>query len=374
MAVLDVFDVELEPAPLTEAEQIREDFFINSLKNFTSETGDFREALINAMGYTRAPVGGFEGFKTTFGEDVEGTTASRFGQTGVLSSTEARELFERGGSLVGAKIETSGISDDEMQSLVGVGGVVDTTTGVITIPGTFGGIQDPTITATGEGVSALGVPPLSPEEAEKQNITNQFMQELRGRTDTPSIPGRPQGELRRLSDDEYLSTLGATDQQVFRNFTAQVERQRLALEGKLPVSEGLKQQKADQYRQLQESSARSGNILEGDDPGTATSRTTAGTQTLLAFNKRFDAIEDAERRGEIQTGVANQAISRGLFSNLQQKDISNIAGFPASGFAPSPFAGQTGILSKRSIYNANARAGGLEAIAGLGTDILQAFI
>ncbi len=175
------------------------------------------------------------------------------------------------------------------------------------------------------------------------------------------------GELRRLTDEEYIGTLPEAQQQNYRNLSLQVERQRLALEGNLPVSEGLRQQKVDQFRVFKEAMARKGNIITGDDPGTATANTTAGIQSLNSFNDRFALAEDTERRGEIQTGQANINQNMGLISNLRQKNVEQLSTTPARNlFASNIFAGQSGLLSRQSLANAqfdaNAQEGNLKTL------------
>lgn len=87
-------------------------------------------------------------------------------------------------------------------------------------------------------------------------------------------------------------------------FNMRADRQKLALEGKLPISEGTTQAKQQQFQQLKETLARAGNPIIGDTPETAYSLTTPGSQALAEFTKRFGLLEDAERRGEIESGTA----------------------------------------------------------------------
>jgi len=168
--------------------------------------------------------------------------------------------------------------------------------------------------------------------------------------------GGESGEIRRLTDDEYLSTLGEVEQQQFRNYQLQIERQKRALEGNLPVSEALQQRKSENFRIFKEQQARIGNTITGDDPDTAVANTTAGTQSLNSFRDEFNLLEDAERRGEIQTGQANINQTRGLVSGLEGADYSRAIGFPQrhSGAAGAGILNQA--QGNQALFNAQRQA------------------
>lgn len=85
----------------------------------------------------------------------------------------------------------------------------------------------------------------------------------------------------------------------------QAERQKKALDGTLPVSKGLIERKAKEFELLKENAARKGHTITGDTPETATADSTAGNELLGQFNTRYGLMEDAERRGEIDSGTAN---------------------------------------------------------------------
>lgn len=89
----------------------------------------------------------------------------------------------------------------------------------------------------------------------------------------------------------------------------QAQRLKAALEGTLPVSQGSIQRKTEQFAQLKEQAARAGNPIFGDDPESAFSHSTAGTQMLKSFTDQWRSAEDAERRGDIQTGFGNLGTS-----------------------------------------------------------------
>jgi hypothetical protein len=77
-----------------------------------------------------------------------------------------------------------------------------------------------------------------------------------------------------------------------------------ALEGNAPISEGTRQRKASDFSILKENLARGGNLIEGNDPATATANSTAGQQALAEFNKTWGLLEDQERHGSIAQGAS----------------------------------------------------------------------
>lgn len=107
-------------------------------------------------------------------------------------------------------------------------------------------------------------------------------------------------------------------QKLYRNLQSQIERQTRALEGDLPVSEGLRQAREKEQGLLTEELARQG----------ARPVSTAGIQSQAEFDKRFDVREDFERRAEIQTGQANIGRSLGLLSNERDTRITQLANLP----------------------------------------------
>lgn len=324
-------DIEVEPAELSPTQLEIERLALDQLRRADIETGDLTEIILNSMGLTRAPEGEFGDF------DASGLSRKTAES---LTSNEISRIRERLGWPPGDTFNREEIIGIKNQ-LVGA----------------------PT-TEPGQ------IPTLTPE-----NIA-EIRQGL-GFSDVGALSAP--GTLRRLSDDEYISTLPEVQQQNYRNLSAQVERQRLALEGKLPVSEGLRQQKADEFRIFKEAQARLGNVITGEDPETAVAQTTAGIQSLNSFNDTFKLAEDAERRGEIQTGVANIRTNLGLVSDLAGREISRASAFPGRNLtALDPFAGQTGLLSRESLFSAQAQLSqqaGLGSIAGqLGGLVLEPLV
>ncbi len=173
------------------------------------------------------------------------------------------------------------------------------------------------------------------------------------------------GDLRRLSEEEYIGTLNEAGQLNYRNLTAQLERQSRALEGTLPVSEGLKRQEEDIIRRTVEEGNRLGQQISGSTVEDLFSSTTSGSQRIADLRRTLLTARDTERRGEIQTGQANINLNMGLVSNLRTKDVEQFTTFPGRNLFPIQ-QGITGLLGDQSIAQARldqiGQAGTLKAI------------
>lgn len=111
----------------------------------------------------------------------------------------------------------------------------------------------------------------------------------------------------------------------------QLDRQKKALAGDLPISEGTTQRKTQEWALFKEQMARAGNPVFGDSPEEAFSTSTAGTQALKAFNANWKLVEDSERRGEITTGASLLNQSIGLSSGLRSDAIQTAGAIPDLG-------------------------------------------
>jgi len=194
-----------------------------------------------------------------------------------------------------------------------------------------------------------------------ENLTSTILKAMR------IMPDAETGAYRRMTDDEYVDTLGDTEKLLFRNLGVMAERQEKALAGDVPVSEFLGQKKTDDFRVFKENQARLGNEIIGDDPDTATANTTPGIQSLNSFRDTWALTEEQERRNELQTTMGNVASSAGLLTNLSSDRYTKEMGFPGRyNFALAPYSSQAGLLSNQALYNAQARSQTQSDIFGLG--------
>jgi hypothetical protein len=113
----------------------------------------------------------------------------------------------------------------------------------------------------------------------------------------------------------------------------QAERTKKALSGELPLSEGTVSRKQAEWDQFKESMARAGNPIFGDSPESSFSNTTAGNESLQAFNQAWKVAEDAERRGDISVGAQLVNESTSLASSLRGAAYGASSGFRSSGLS-----------------------------------------
>lgn len=104
----------------------------------------------------------------------------------------------------------------------------------------------------------------------------------------------------------------------------QGERTQKALKGELPLSEGTVQRKAQDFQLLKENLARGGNAIIGDDPSSAYSLSSPGSQALKEFNSRYASLEDQERRGALDSGTSAYLQAVGLSGNLGKSDLGTV--------------------------------------------------
>ena len=168
--------------------------------------------------------------------------------------------------------------------------------------------------------------------AGKKFILNQAaVEDLRKRV---SAGQATQQELTDLETGIYKEgLLGLQSQlpQIMELNKLTLERQKKALEGTLPVSEGLMSRKTEDFIHLREAAARRGIQIEGDSPESATSQSSAGNELVGQFNRTYGLLMDAERRGEI-TGAPQQVYTPGPASQTSSYGQQ-------LGFATSPGAG-----------------------------------
>lgn len=129
-----------------------------------------------------------------------------------------------------------------------------------------------------------------------------------------------------------LTSLNSQLPQITELNQLSLDRQKRALEGTLPVSQGLLDQKTQDWMHLKESAARRGIVIDGEDPGAATSQSSAGNELVGQFNRTYGLLTDAERRGELSGGVPGQVYTPGPASSTPSYGQSlNFAQAPGSG-------------------------------------------
>ena len=131
--------------------------------------------------------------------------------------------------------------------------------------------------------------------------------------------------------------------------------------------------KEQEFQQFKESMARVGHEIKGDSPGTATSDTTPGIQALSEFNKRWGVVEEAEKRGELETGTTQLLQRMGIASNVGSQERAGLLSIPSayenaiSGYQRSmqPYQYYAGLGNERYLGNLGAET--QRYVAGLTT-------
>ena len=216
-------------------------------------------------------------------------------------------------------------------------------------------------TATQQAIENLAIEGLQKTDVATGDLTSTILSAMR------IMPDAETGAYRRMTDNEYIDTLGDTEKLLFRNLGVMAERQEKALAGGVPVSEFLGQKKTDDFRVFKENQARLGNEIIGDDPDTATANTTPGIQSLNSFRDTWALTEEQERRNELQTTMGNVASSAGLLTNLSSDRYTKEMGFPGRyNFALAPYSSQAGLLSDQALLNARMQSQTQTDVMGLG--------
>jgi len=153
-------------------------------------------------------------------------------------------------------------------------------------------------------------PTAAQQEAEKENLA--LIKEMRAERELfkpfyyqeLGLTETPEGELRKLTEEERIAGMSESDKMEYQNRLRQQERLTRALEGELPLSEGTIQRKGEELKELNERLTRVGST------GTVRQR------AMDLFQRRWAAIEDAERRGEISTGTSAVLQRMGVTSDI----------------------------------------------------------
>lgn len=194
-------------------------------------------------------------------------------------------------------------------------------------------------------------------------------------------------QQQRLSDlqsniyEQGLLGLQSQLPQISKLNDLELQRRERALNGTLPVSQGLIDRKAQDFTLLKEGAARRGIVIQGEDPSSATSQSTAGNELVGQFKRTYGLLEDAERRGELSStstpgivqggpgastygqtlNFATADSSSGLLPQYGQ--LSQLYGQAASPFQAQRFNEYQGLLNSYSQGLANKRG----TLYGIGT-------
>lgn len=150
-----------------------------------------------------------------------------------------------------------------------------------------------------------------------------FANQIKERTGQQAdISGRAMNFLGSFLDQ------GPTEFDTLNQEIASAEQQAYlrAIRGDLPLSERLKQERKQQFQVLKESAGQRGIRIDGDDPASATSESTAGIRVLSEFNKRFDLAAENERQAEKSFGGTQNLNRIGMMENVASNKFNRAAG------------------------------------------------
>ena len=171
--------------------------------------------------------------------------------------------------------------------------------------------------------------------------------------------------LYKLSEEELMAGMSASERARYENEKLMLDRQNKALKGELPVSEALSQNLAEQKTQGQ--SALSRNL------GTDWQNSTVGQKNLSLTQQREALIRDAASRDDLSTVTGLLGQQQGMINNqnmMSQQGISNYANRNMgliSGYqtAMQPGLAQMGYNAQMQMANMNANAQNQAGIYGL---------
>lgn len=121
-------------------------------------------------------------------------------------------------------------------------------------------------------------------------------------------------------------------------------------QGQLSVAQQQMRQK--EFERFREAAGRRGVRIEGDDPSTASSNSTAGIQLLSEFNKRYDSLADEQRRSDLNFGYTANTGRLGLINQAKQNYFgNNLALNDAYGGIQDVYGGHRAAKYNRSMAN-----------------------
>lgn len=230
------------------------------------------------------------------------------------------------------------------------------------------------------GGSAPAAPQLSQEEKDLYKKQGQILDQInsiygtsvKDFTEASDVLKRASGIYTTNADGTLSLDQGAIAKQTELN-KLNMDRYERALKGTLPVSEGLSQKQADDFKLLKENAARRGINITGESPEEATSDSTAGAALLGNFNKTYGLLADSERQYQLSNNT-NSSLS--LLGGSQAAGPASLIGSgnnlaSSYGQAAAPYANQRMLQYQAQLgqygYDQQAKSGILgSGLAGAG--------
>lgn len=235
----------------------------------------------------------------------------------------------------------------------------------------------------GSGGSAPEAPQMSQEEKDlykkQSDLLDQINKTYGTSIDTASqnsdILKQVSGLFTQNGDGKVEINHAALQKQTELN-QLNMDRYERALKGTLPVSEGLTQQKADDFKLLKENAARRGINISGETPETATSDSTSGAALLGNFNKTYGLRVDAERNAQLSNNSNSTLSLLGASQDAGPASLLNSGMNLANSYsnAASPYKDQRMLQYQSDVnqynYDQQGKAGTMGAIGTIGGGVL----
>lgn len=182
---------------------------------------------------------------------------------------------------------------------------------------------------------------------------------------------RENGVLRKMTDAEKYSLMSTAEKASYDVGQLATARQKQAYLGQLPLDEGTKQAKLEEFNAVKEGLSRTGNRITGTSFEDATASSTAGAQNLQARLKYWKAREDALARGEMDSGTSNMLNlfnANNQYGLQEAQGTTNLGGYgqgllSSYGQLGSQYAQQDSMRNQMAMFNAQQKA---KSQAGMG--------
>lgn len=175
------------------------------------------------------------------------------------------------------------------------------------------------------------------------------------------LAGIPRTSLEEIPWEERLASMSPQERAGYELNALYLQRQRDAMEGKLPVSPAMEAELTQQRSDIEANLSRR--------LGSNWQQSTPGIQAMGEFNKRAGLLREETRRGQISSGEGLLGARMGLLQGQQGQFYNQAKGFPVNnmtqqyGQAMAPYQDYRNMQYQASAQDAANRTG---LIAGAG--------
>ena len=179
-------------------------------------------------------------------------------------------------------------------------------------------VEAPQPTAAEQQLQTMQLDLLKKQSADNEALKPYIAQQMGFNYDSKT------GAYTKMTEAERVAAMTPDEKSNYDLLQMYNQRQKDALEGKLPVSPALENDLNLQQKQIEESlSQRLGPNWR---------QTTGGIQALKAFNEQSGLLKEEARRGQMTTGEGLYASRMGLVNNLNQQGTQNLQGWGSQNY------------------------------------------